>query len=246
MHILIRTLTIEDYEPLKSVMIKSYSAIGGQYWRQERIQKLIQIFPEGQLCAEVDGQLVGCALSILVDVAAFADAHTYRDVTDEYTFNTHTPSGRMLYGIDVFVDPVFRGIGLGRRLYDERKKRCIDLNLAGIRAGGRLPHFSRHASELTPAQYVDRVRSHELYDPTLSFQLANGFRVKQIIKNYLLGDTESQEYATLIEWVNPAYNPHNTRSHQPPVTRLVGGNTPFLTQHASAASPIVEPTPDTI
>ena len=35
----------------------------------------------------------------------------------------------MLYGIDVFIVPEFRGLRLGRRLYDARKELCENLNL---------------------------------------------------------------------------------------------------------------------
>jgi hypothetical protein len=41
-------------------------------------------------------------------------------------------------------------------------------------------------------------------DPTLSFQLKNGFVVLDIIPDYV-HDNESRNYATLLEWLNPQY-----------------------------------------
>src|SRR5690606_11744762 len=80
--------------------------------------------------------------------------------------------------------------------------------------GGRLPKYHEHADELTPRQYIDKVRQKEIYDPALTFQLANDFHVKKVLKNYLPGDAESMEYATLLEWNNIYYDP-KTRAASP-------------------------------
>jgi hypothetical protein len=45
-----------------------------------------------------------------------------------------------------------------------------------------------------------------LQDATLSFQLRNGFRVRGLIENYI-EDSASDNWSTLIEWVNPDYRP---------------------------------------
>lgn len=210
MNINTRKLTLDDYEPMKDVMIKSYNNIGGQYWRKERIEKLLQIFPEGQFCVEADGHVVGVALSIIVNYAEFGEQHTYDQVTGNYSFNTHDPAGDMLYGIEVVVHPESRGLRIGRRLYNARKQCCEHFNLRSIMAGGRIPSYHLYADQMTPRAYLDLVTRNKLYDPTLSFQLANDFHVKRILKHYLKGDTESKEYATLLEWNNVLYNPEQS------------------------------------
>ena len=58
---------------------------------------------------------------------------------------------------------------------------------------------------MTPGEYIEKVRVNELYDPILSFQLGNTFHVRRVLNNYLEGDIQSQEYATLIEWNNLYY-----------------------------------------
>jgi len=60
--------------------------------------------------------LPGCALSIIVDETRLEKQYTYRDITGNFTFSTHDPSGDILYGIDVFIKPEFRGLRLGRRM----------------------------------------------------------------------------------------------------------------------------------
>lgn len=201
----VRTLTIEDYQTLKESMIQAYASLGGQYWKEEALQRLIEKFPEGQIVATLDGKVVGCALSLIVNYDRFGDNHTYRDITGNFSFETHDSKGDTLYGIEVFVSPDHRGMRLARRLYDARKLLCERLNLKAIVAGGRIPKYQMYADTLTPRAYIDKVKKREIYDPTLTFQLANDFQVKIIIRNYLPEDEESMGYATLLIWHNVYY-----------------------------------------
>jgi predicted amidohydrolase/ribosomal protein S18 acetylase RimI-like enzyme len=202
MKVIIRGLAIEDYEDLHEAMLLSYEQVDDDPWARRQVAELLRKFPEGQMAVEVNGKVVGCALALLVDYSKFGDNHTYSEITGDETFSTHDPHGDVLYGIDVFVHPDYRGLRLARRLYDLRKELCERYNLRGMVAGGRIPGYKRHAAELTPREYIHRVRMKELYDPILSFQLSNGFHVKKVLKQYLTGDTESLEYATLLEWSN--------------------------------------------
>lgn len=201
----LRNLQIEDYKQLKTSMLHSYCELDDTYWEEEEIENLLSIFPEGQLVILVDDKVVGSALSILVNYKKASSNHTYQKITGNSTFSTHDPEGEVLYGIDVFISPEYRGLRLGRRLYDARKELCETLNLKSIIFAGRIPKYSEYASEITPKEYIDKVRLKELYDPVLSFQLSNDFHVLKIMKNYLEGDVSSQEYAVLLEWNNIYY-----------------------------------------
>lgn len=206
MQIEITHLSITDYLDLKSSMLKSYPQWGA-YWRDHQIQRLLTLFPEGQLCIKVDGKLVGAAMSLIVAYKKLGDNHTYKDATAGYTFASHDPKGDVLYGIEIFIHPEYRGLRLARRLYDARKELCEKLNLRSIIAGARLSNFAEHAEGLTPKQYLEKVKNKEVYDSTLSFQLSNNFHVRRILKGYMPGDAESMEYAALIEWINIYYEP---------------------------------------
>lgn len=201
----IRPLTVDDYQQLKESMIQAYASLGGQYWREESLARLVQKFPEGQLCVTLNGKVVGCALSIIVDISKFGDNHTYRQITGDYSFETHDPDGDVLYGIEVFIHPESRGLRLARRLYEARKSIAEALNLRAIIAGGRIPNYHKYAPALSPKDYIEKVKKREIYDPTLSFQLANDFQIKKVIKNYLPEDNESMGYATLLVWYNVFY-----------------------------------------
>lgn len=203
----LRNLQIEDYFELKRSMIESYSEMEDMYWKEHHIETLLGIFPEGQLVVLVDGKVVGSALSLIIGEDDIDENHTYEEITGNYTFSTHDQEGNILYGIDVFIHPKYRGLRLGRRLYDQRKELCEQLNLKGIMFAGRIPNYSKVADQMTPKQYIEKVRMKDLFDPVLAFQLSNDFHVRKVMKNYLEGDSESKDFAVLMEWNNIYYEP---------------------------------------
>ncbi|MCB0737265.1 MAG: bifunctional GNAT family N-acetyltransferase/carbon-nitrogen hydrolase family protein [Bacteroidetes bacterium] len=214
-------LSITDYPELKQAMIDSYSSMPDAYWKEEHVIKLISIFKEGQVVIKVNGKLAGCALSIRVNYDSITDQHTYHQITDNYTFNTHKPDGDILYGIDIFIVPVFRGLRLGRRLYDYRKELCEKLNLKGIVFGGRIPNYHKYAGEMSPKLYIEKVKRKEIHDPVLNFQISNDFHPSKVIKGYLEGDNASNEYAVLLKWENIYYEaPSKNASTRKSVVRL--------------------------
>ncbi len=198
-------LSLEDYQELKEAMIEAYATMPDMYWREQQIKRLIEIFPEGQVVVKVNNQIAGCALSIRVDYDQYKDGHTYQEITGNYTFSTHNQQGDVLYGIDVFIKPEFRGLRLGRRLYDYRKELSERLNLRGVAFGGRIPNYHKYKDTLSPKEYIDKVRKKEIHDPVLNFQISNDFHPSKILKNYLQGDAASDDYAVLLEWDNVYY-----------------------------------------
>ena len=176
-----------------------------EYWSKAQIKTLINKFPDGQFCIEIDGKIAGSAMAIIVDYDKFDENHKYEDILGGENFSTHNKMGDVLYGIDVFIHPDYRGMRLGRRLYEARKELCEQLNLRAIIFGGRIPNYAGFAEELTPKKYIDKVKLKEIHDPVLSFQLSNDFHVKKVIKGYLPGDEDSMEFATLMEWNNIYY-----------------------------------------
>ena len=105
----LRQLEISDFKNLTESMKAAYENWSGGWWDEQHIQKLIDIFPEGQLVIVADDEIAGCALSLIVDYDKFGDNHTYAKITGNYTFSTHDPNGDVIYGIEVFIKPDFRG-----------------------------------------------------------------------------------------------------------------------------------------
>lgn len=201
----LRNLQIEDYKQLKKSMIEAYPDMENAYWDEKHIKQLLETFPEGQLVILADDVVVGSALSIVVPEKTAYKLHDYKGITGNYSFSTHTKKGEILYGIDVFVNPNYRGLRLGRRLYDARKELCEQLNLKAIVFAGRIPNYLQYADDYSPKEYIEKVNKKELYDPVLSFQLSNDFQPVRVMRNYLKGDKSSQEFAVLLDWNNIYY-----------------------------------------
>jgi predicted amidohydrolase/GNAT superfamily N-acetyltransferase len=205
----LRHLTKEDWPALKEIMNRVYPVMGGAIPEKKFLSQL-KIFPKGQICIEDHGVVVAAAFSVIVDYDKFGDRHTYNEITGDAYITTHDPNGDVLYGVDVFVSPDYHGMRIGRRLYEARKELCQSFNLKAIVAGGRIPNYTKYSDELSPQQYIERVKRKEIYDPILSFQLSNEFEVKRVLNDYLPEDKESHGYATLLEWNNLYYDSSKT------------------------------------
>ena len=237
--LVLRGLQKEDYADVKEIMDLVYPMMHGA-WKHEHLNSLIDRFPEGQIAIEDNGKVVAVALSLQVNYRKFGDNHTYDQIVAGGRFDTHDPEGDTVYGIDVFVHPDYRGLRLGRRLYDARKTLCEELNLRRIIAGGRIPGYHRLAETLSVKEYIEKVKNSELYDPVLSFQLANDFHVRRILKNYIPEDTESATYATLLEWINIYYEERDTDVFAPRKTVVRVGAVQWGMRRVTSPQDIVD------
>lgn len=218
----VRPLQIEDYGQLAQSFRRVYSDGSDVFWTHEQIETLLRIFPEGQVVTVADDKIVGCALSIIVDYDLVKGDHTYAKVTGNETFCTHNPKGNILYGIEVFIHPDYRGLRLARRMYEYRKELCEKLNLKAIMFGGRIPNYHKYADRMRPKEYIEQVRKREIYDPVLTFQLSNDFHVRKVMTNYLPNDEESKHYACLLQWDNIYYQPETAEPLPAKTTVRVG------------------------
>jgi predicted N-acetyltransferase YhbS len=165
------------------------------------IRAYARTFPEGYFVAMVDGQPVGQGAGIYLDFDFDHPQHTIMEISGEHQCGNHDPDGDWYYGTDISVHPDFRGRGIGHLLYEARKDRVRNDGKRGIIAGGALPGYFDHKSEMSAAEYVDKVVAGELSDPTLTFQLANGFEVRGMLEGYL-EDEADDGWAALIVWEN--------------------------------------------
>jgi GNAT superfamily N-acetyltransferase len=163
-----------------------------------------RLFPEGQFVA-LDGALVvGQGSGLFINFDFEHARHTFKEICANFYFTNHDPNGEYYYGADISVHPDYRGRGVGKLLYQARKDLIRRTNRRGLLAGGMIPGYAAYKGQLTPHEYVARVAAGELSDPTLSFQLKAGFRVRGLLEDYL-EDSASDNWATLIEWENPDY-----------------------------------------
>jgi predicted amidohydrolase/GNAT superfamily N-acetyltransferase len=174
-------------------------------WTADELIQHLSIFAEGQLVAiNEQGAIVGSASSLIIDWDDYAESAKWSSITGHGRFETHNPLGKTLYGADMCVDPVVRRQGVGSMFYEARKQMVKDRGLKRLLTGGRVPGYAQVAQEMTPQEYVADVVRGRRKDPTLSFQLANGLIVLDVVPEYL-DDPDSRGYATLLEWLNPEY-----------------------------------------
>ena len=203
--IVLRPLGPDDYDALVGLQLRCFPKM--KPWERAQFESQIATFGEGQFGIEIDGRLVGSAGSLVVDYSDYSDWHDWREISDTGFIRNHDSEGDTLYGIEIQVDPEFRGMKLARRLYERRKEICRDHNLARMVIGGRIPGYAKYQKEMTPQEYVERVMAKAIYDPVLTTQLANGFMLQQIIPDYFPSDEDSAGFATCLEWPNLDYRP---------------------------------------
>jgi predicted amidohydrolase/GNAT superfamily N-acetyltransferase len=174
-------------------------------WSPEELKNHLAIFPEGQMVAvDESGKVLGSSSTLIIDWDDYAESAKWPTITGQGTFRTHNPLGKTLYGADLCVDPDARRHGIGALVYEVRKKYVREHGLKRMLTGGRIPGYAKASEKMTAEDYVADVVRGKIKDPTLSFQLANGLVVLDVVPEYL-EDKESRGFATLLEWLNPEY-----------------------------------------
>jgi len=211
----VRQIRIDDFDALVAMQEKCFP--GMLPWARDQIESQLATFPEGQLCVEVEGKLAASSSSLILEYDPNLAWHNWKAIADGGYIRNHNPKGDTLYGIEIMVDPEYRGMKLSRRLYDARKQLCRERNLSRIIIGGRIPGFDAHAEEMSAREYVENVIDRTLHDPVLTAQLANGFTLQGLIPDYMPSDKASRGYATFCEWINLDYQRGAKRRYHHPV-----------------------------
>ncbi len=197
----IRVAKIDDVPRLRALSEKVYGKGGG--YSKKMLSGHIRNFPEGQFIAEYDGEIVGHAATFVIDEKTAMSKHSWKEITGNGYASRHNPDGDILYGMEVCVDAEMRGLRIGQRLYNMRKKLCVEMELAGIVFAGRLPGYAKYAKKgLSAEEYVTQVQEKKIRDPVLGFQIRNGFEFMGIVKDYLPSDQESLGFAAHMIWRN--------------------------------------------
>jgi GNAT superfamily N-acetyltransferase len=165
----------------------------------------IQRFPDGQFMVLNEArQVVACSTDFITTVDLDHIEHRFIEIMDNMWLTNHNPHGDWLYGADIGVHPAFRRKGIAKMLYQARRDLIRRLNLRGHVAGGMLSGYGRVKDEMPVEEYVAKVKSAEMFDPTVSVQLRQGFEIAGIIYDYV-DDAICDNKAAFIVWHNPAF-----------------------------------------
>jgi GNAT superfamily N-acetyltransferase len=169
-------------------------------FKAQHFESHLRVFPEGQWIALDGWRVAGMSAGFLYTFDFDQPYHTFDEIIDYGFFTRHDPQGQHFYGADVSVHPDYRGRGIARRLYEARKSFVRQHGLHGIVTAAMIPGFAQHKSTLDAETYVARVVAGEIFDPTLSVQLRQGFRVRRLLPKYL-PDAATDGWSVLIDWV---------------------------------------------
>lgn len=202
-----QAISYELCEPVAKLLEICFpDAIEDQYTAEDLID-LTNHFPMGTVVALDGKRVVGMGTGIFTDL----DLNNLPPNEDDLIFTNerktmHNPDGAYYFGGDLAVHPDYRGRGIARQLYNWRKQQVIDNHKKGFAAVAVLPGFADYRSTLTIHDYVAKVVAQELFDPTLSVQLRNGFHVVKLIQHFFIFP-RSDHWGAVILWENPAKAP---------------------------------------
>jgi ribosomal protein S18 acetylase RimI-like enzyme len=111
-----------------------------------------------------------------------------------------------MYGVESCVHPDYRSRGVGSKLMDARFDVLRRLNLRGMIAGAMPMDYHLVAQEVSIEQYVRDVVDGKRYDTNLTKQLHKGFKVHNLIPNYI-HDPRTNDWGVAIIWHNPDFVP---------------------------------------
>ena len=200
--LIVRNARSEDETAILDLCRKVYVQDMEGYTR-DQLRGHLHNFPAGQFVAVYGGDVVGYCATFRVDEAIAFRPHSWHEITGGGYASRHDAHGDWLYGMEVCVDPNYRGLRIGQRLYTARKSLAIGLRLKGIVFGGRIPGLAKRWKSIGSAEaYVAAVADKRQRDTVLTFQLRNGFEVHGVLADYLPGDKPSMGYAAHLVWRN--------------------------------------------
>ncbi len=200
----IRNYRVDDFAALIQIQQESFPPPfpSELWWNEEQLSNHVTLFPEGALCVEINGELVGSMTGLIVDFDPADPNHTWEEITDSGYIRNHNPAGNTLYVVDICIRPTYRKLDLGKWLMQSMYEVVVHKGLERLLGGGRMPGYHKFAEQMSAEQYVAAVIVGSIKDPVISFLLRSGRVPVALVQNYL-EDEESHHYGLLMEWRNP-------------------------------------------
>jgi GNAT superfamily N-acetyltransferase len=214
----VRFTRLEDFAAVRA--LQRFASPFAPPWTLKQLESQLHAFPEGQLVAVSDGQVVGTASCLVVRWDEYAAHHTWREITGDGTFTTHDPGGRTLYCADFAAETSHHGFGVARALLQAQRRLARRLNLRRIIATARLAGLADAREAISPELYAMRVIWGDIEDPGMRFKLGQGFQYCGILHGHRPEDAESGGHAALLAWLNPMYAPPGPPAYMAPRRQL--------------------------
>ncbi len=197
-----------DYLQLKRLMEAAYSDLENPATSEQEMDLLLAIYPQGQIVAELDGQIIGANIGRVLPYDVYIRPHTQEEIIDVARYVSDTISGDCAYGMDIFINPEYHNLKIGQQLIKIFIEATRIDNFKAMIGISRLSKYHLYQHEFSVEEYVQKVCNKELYDPALSFHLRYGANYVCMAANFSPDDTNSLGYGVILELVNPNYNPN--------------------------------------
>jgi len=113
----VRKATLADVPALRELTYKVYESTGMPGYTEGALTGQINNFPQGQFVAAYGDRLVGYCATFRISGNRALKPHDWTEITGGGYASRHDPHGDYLYGMEVCVDPDYRGYRIGQRLY---------------------------------------------------------------------------------------------------------------------------------
>lgn len=201
----VRPTRLEDCAAIRALQREARPAVPA--WTLKQLESQRHAFPEGQLVAEYDGEVVGALGMLVVKWDEYAHENTWKGITGDGYFSTHDTAGRTLYVADAVVDLTRRGSGVARALFQAQRRLCRKLNLRRIISAVPLSGYAAMRDEMSPELYVRRVICGDIANARVRSHTGQGFQYCGVVEGYQPEDLDAGGHAALMVWLNPLYSP---------------------------------------
>ncbi|MCJ7554757.1 MAG: carbon-nitrogen hydrolase, partial [Ignavibacteriaceae bacterium] len=76
----VRQLQLKDYDAL--VELQKLCFPGMHTWKKEQIESQLKVFPEGQICVEINKKLVASSSSLIMDFDFYDEGDNWQTLSD--------------------------------------------------------------------------------------------------------------------------------------------------------------------
>ena len=202
-----RTYQASDYTAIQNLMQVCFSDLNDAYASLEEMQTMHRLYERGQIVCLLEGQIIGATTSRIVPYHKYKKLHTLSHCADVKCYEKDTIQGNAVYGLDIFVNPTYQNLKIGKKIVEILIKNTFEDNFYAFIGTSRVVNYRKYQQEMDCKTYVQKVKSREIYDPALSFHFSYGVECSLIIPNFCPEDEPSAGYGVFLELSNPTYNP---------------------------------------
>jgi len=199
----VRQAILKDINDM--LMVEEEAWQGKFQFTREHLISQMETYPEGLICALVDGKVEGFVVLEILNYEIGEKSPSWSEITDNgFIKNTHNDEGDTIYGVNLSVSPHAMH-GTSDMLMEAVAKLTIKRNMKQVILGGRIPRYHKYCNKYTPEEYIRAKKGKRLLDPELYIYNKAGLEIIKVIPNYF-NDPESLNNGVLLRWKNPSYN----------------------------------------